>query len=118
MALDITNGDLTMTNGKFDQVTGLALVGLRVKDRLFTFRNEWFLDLEFGVPYLESILGQKPSNLSGIAAILKAEIRKSLKGEASLTAFQIVLDSATRELKGSYIIVGAGEVQLSEQFII
>jgi len=119
MALAIdSNNDLTLTDGQFDSVTGLEALGQRVRDRLFTMRNEWFLDTEFGVPYLESILGQKPRSLVGISAILKTEIRLTLGTDATLSAFQVAFDSTTRELSVAFLIVDAAGAELAENFIL
>lgn len=118
LSIDPATKDLVISAGKFVEVSGLENVAHRVRDRLFTFKGEWFLDLEFGPPYLESILGQSAPNLTGIAAILKSEIRKSLEGEANLTAFQIKFTSSTRKLEGSLVLTDAEGEQIQDQFIL
>lgn len=119
MALAISgSNDISLTNGQFDEVVDLTHLGQRVKDRLFTFRGEWFLDLQFGVPYLDEILGSSPPNLTVVASILKAEIRKSLEGEAVLTAFQVTFEGATREMKAAFVLANSEGEELSDQFII
>jgi len=117
LKIDELTNDIKLTNGKFEEVSGLAFVGQRVKDHLFTFTNEWFLDLFFGVPYLTDILGQKNANFAAIGAFLKSAIREAAGDEATLTAFQLTHDTATRELKASFLLVdSAGEV--TEQSLI
>lgn len=107
---DLTN-DIKLTNGAFEETSGLEFVGQRVKDHLFTFRGEWFLNLEFGVPYLDDILGQKTANLASIGAILKSAIREAAEGEAIIPSFQLTHDTATREMKAAFILQNsAGEV--------
>ena len=118
LAIDPGTKDLVLESGQFVQVSGLTHVGFRVRDRLFTFKNEWFLDLSFGVPYLTDILGKKGLNLAAINAIFKAEIRKSLEDEANLTAAQLLFDSSTRELKGSFILTNADEEPFQDQFLL
>lgn len=108
LKFDEATGDIKLTSGKFEEVTGLAFLGQRVKDTLNTFTDEWFLDTEFGVPYLESILGQKTQNLATIAAILKSKIREAAGSEAILTSFQLTHDTATREMKASFLLKDSG----------
>ena len=107
LKIDELTTDIKLTNGKFEEVSGIQFVGQRVKDALFTFQGEWFLDTEFGVPYLESILGQKTQNLAVVGAILKSEIRSVIEGDAVLTSFQLTHDTSTREMKVSFIIKDA-----------
>lgn len=105
LKIDEATTDIKLTDGKFEEVSGLQAVGQRVKDTLFTFTGEWFLDTEFGVPYLEKILGQKTQNLSVVGAILKSKIREAAGADATLTAFQLTHDTTSREMKASFIIV-------------
>ena len=118
ISIDPATKDLLLADGQFTQVTGVNHAGERVRDRLYTFRNEWFLDKDYGVPYLEKILGEKRPNLTAITQILKKEIRKSLGDDARLTAFQIKFDSATREMEGSLILTDAEGEVFQDQFIM
>lgn len=44
-----------------------------VRTRLMSWTEEWFLNLEYGMPYRESILVKAP-NLSIVGAIIKSEV--------------------------------------------
>ncbi len=120
MALNIdpVTKDLVISAGTFEEVSGLTFVGQRIRDRIFTFRNEWFLGLDFGVPYLEQILGQPKPNLVVIGAIFKREMRKSLAGEAVLTSLDVKFDSGTRVLTVSSLITDPAGVEDRQDFIL
>ncbi len=116
--IDTITHDLTITAGSFDTVSDLTAVAQRIRDRLYTFTLEWFLDQSFGVPYLDQILGQANPNVATIAAILKREARKSLAGEAVLTALLVKFESDTRELKVSMLITAPDGAEISDNFIL
>lgn len=108
LKIEPTTNDLVFENGTFAEVSGVEGTGQRVRQRCQTIRGEWFLDLLFGIPYLdEKFLGAKDPNMATIEALFKAEIRKSLQGEANLTALRAVLETATRKLKVAFLIVNA-----------
>lgn len=66
--------DLKMSRtGDLLLVDGAARVAQQVKVTLLTFLGEWFLDTDFGVPYIESILVKNPK-MAAINAILRARI--------------------------------------------
>lgn len=63
--LDLTAQDLQIVQGA-DRVRQNILIKLRL------WSGEWFLDTEFGTPYLEDILGKRISLGGAIAAIRAA----------------------------------------------
>jgi len=48
-------------------------VAQRLLIRLRTFRNEWFINTEYGVPYWQEILGKKPGK-ARVDAIFQEQI--------------------------------------------
>ena len=116
--IDETTKDMTIVAGQFTEASGLTAVSQRVRDRVFTFKDEWFLDLEFGVPFLTHILGQAKPNLVVIAAIFKREIRKSLGGEAVLTSLDVKFESATRKLTVSLLLTAPDGTESADNFIL
>lgn len=70
-------GDAVFINGPLTRqgVTGpfTENVAQRLRIRLLTFEEEWFLDTVYGIPYWQRILGRKPTK-SAIDQILQQEI--------------------------------------------
>lgn len=66
----------------------------RVTTRLYLLRNEWFLDLSAGVPYLQQI-AVKPANRPLAASIIKQTIMAT-PGISSIEEFEFLFNSATR----------------------
>lgn len=87
--LELTNGDLVLTE-KSDAIRQ------HVRQRLWTFFAEWFLDTSVGVPYYQVILVKNPS-LANVEGVLQQEILAT-PGITELLAFELDYDSATREL--------------------
>lgn len=55
-------------------VSGVAAVRQALQIRLGFFRNEWFLDLDAGLPYYQQILIKHPKGTVAVDALFKAEI--------------------------------------------
>lgn len=72
-------------------------VAQRLRIRLLTFREEWFLDQTYGVPYYQEILGRKPGK-SKVDQIFQEQIllEAGVKEITSFTStFQNRVYSAT-----------------------
>lgn len=93
------DNDLVIEKGDLVLVSGAKETGQRVRDRLLTFRNEWFLDLDYGPNYLRDVMIKNP-RLNIVAAILKQEILKSAPN-AEFTTFDASINSS-RELSINY----------------
>jgi hypothetical protein len=70
-------GDLTFVNGPLPRYATTQelteVVGQRLYIRLRTFREEWFINTEYGVPYWQRILGRKISK-SAVDLIFQEQI--------------------------------------------
>lgn len=100
--------DLVIENGDLATVSGADEVAQRIRDRLLTFRGEWFLDLEFGPSYREDIL-KKGVTLETVSAILKTEILEVVTGD--FEDFQTRLNSE-RRLEISYTLnIEEGQIE-------
>lgn len=55
---DLLTGDLIVTTD-IQFSTGLEAVAQGIRQRLLLFAEEWFLNLEVGVPWFQEILGRK-----------------------------------------------------------
>lgn len=89
------DNDIMIVNGDIAVVDEPDATGQRIKDRLRTFKGEWFLDRSFGPPYREQILVKNP-RLEIIGAIIRSEIAKSASG--TFVSFEASLNSTTRQL--------------------
>lgn len=83
-------------------VDGAARVAQQVKVTLLTFLGEWFLDTDFGVPYIESILVKNPK-MAAINAILRARII-DVPGVNRILTLTPTFDRPARALRVSFEI--------------
>ena len=67
-----------------------------LEQKLRTFRGEWFLNVNIGIPYFDEILVKRP-NPTIIEALLTDEILAT-PGILEILEFELDLDKATREL--------------------
>lgn len=112
--LEFTN-DLTLNKGDLVLLQHNDAQGQAIRDRLATFKGEWFLDLQFGPDYRNDILVKNP-RLDLVSSILKDEILKSIEGTGTFTEFDVTLDS-DRKMTISYT-VNTTDAVLSDTIII
>jgi hypothetical protein len=91
--LDVSAIDLSMVEGK-DAVRQQLLIKLRL------WKGEWFLDTEFGTPYLQRILG-KQLTLSGAIAAIKTAITE-VSGVTAIASFSHTFNNQTRSLSVTF----------------
>ena len=88
-------GDLTWKNGPltpdYTTQSRVDVVAQRLHIRLLTFREEWFLDTSYGVPYFQSILGHKIKK-SAVDLIFQREILAE-NGVKELTFFESTFEN-------------------------
>lgn len=97
LLIDNVTDDISLTNGDLSLVSGPDELAQRVKDKLLTFVNEWFLDTSYGLDYREQILGGKVS-LAVVSAVLRNAINDTIGDEGELTDLNVYLSGATRVL--------------------
>lgn len=88
--LDTSSLDLKLVD-KAEQVRQQLLIKLKL------WRGEWFLDTEFGTPYLQQILG-KQLTLSGALAALRKSILE-VEGVRQILFFSYKFNNSTRKLE-------------------
>lgn len=88
------DGDWTFGRGRASYAATGESVAQRVRTRLQSFRGDWFLDLDHGLPWFEHMA--KPANLDLLEADLKRCILET-PGVATLTAFSMNLDRDPRK---------------------
>lgn len=93
------NWDMTFGQGRANIATGPESVAQRVRQRLLLLQNEWFLDVEDGVPYLQEIM-VKPANLPRVEYIIKRRILET-EGVTEIREFSMSLDRDKRGLSVS-----------------
>ncbi len=71
--------DMVIKDGDIAVVQHNDSIGQAIRDRLATFKREWFLDLDFGPDYRADILIKNP-NINVVSAIIKEEILKTVDG--------------------------------------
>lgn len=88
-------GDLTWKNGPltpdYTTQSRVDIVAQRLRIRLLTFREEWFLDTGYGIPYFQRILGHKIKK-SAVDLIFQREILAE-NGVKELTFFESTFEN-------------------------
>lgn len=69
IALDPTTGDLAMNGLDLFVIQGADSVRQQLDLKLSLWTGDWFLDTEFGTPYLESVLGKRVTLNAAVAAL-------------------------------------------------
>lgn len=95
LALDAASHDLVLdAAGALALVTDAEAVGQHAKQRLMTYRGEWFLDTSAGLPWVQSIL-VRPFDAAVAASYVKSETLGT-PGVTGILAFDATVDAATR----------------------
>ena len=120
IALSLSSGDAIFTNGP--AVIGSSVIseaGANVAQRLYimlrTFAGEWYLNTEHGIPYFQSILGQK-TTAQAIDLIFQQKIlaetgvQEILEFSSSLSSSRIY--SMSFKVKASGLIIELTDIQV------
>ena len=95
LALDAASHDLVLdAAGSLALVTDAEAVGQHAKQRLMTYRGEWFLDTSAGLPWVQSIL-VRPFDAAVAASYVKSETLGTT-GVDSILAYDATVDADTR----------------------
>jgi hypothetical protein len=81
-------------------IEGADRVAQQIKITLLAFLGEWFLDVNFGVPYLEEILIKNP-RLTTVESILRSKIM-AVPDVLRITFFSMDFDRQKRDLRVEY----------------
>ncbi len=90
------NHDMTFGHGIADMAVQAEACAQNVKTRLLLLQQEWFLDTDAGVPWLQDIM-VKPANL----LVAQAEIKRCIlqtDGVQAIERFDLLFDSQTRKM--------------------
>ena len=101
IALD-TNHDLLVTGIDLVLVDDAEQVRQQLLIKLKLWQGEWFLDTEFGTPYLQQILGKQLTMSGAIVALRKSILE--VQGVTQITSFDYQFDRATRTIKIQFTV--------------
>ena len=112
--LDPTTHDLAVVDGNL-RLTGPIdeEVAQRIKCNLLTFKGEWWLDPELGVPYYQSILG-KGVALGVVESLLRSQIFNT-QGVESLDSFSVYLNNSARTLQVRFSVTTSAGTTVTEE---
>jgi len=88
--------DMTFGHGLADYARDSEAIGQSIKSRLQFLLEEWFLDVNYGVPWLQKIM-VKPANIPLTEALIKKTILET-EGVINLTTFNLTFNSETRKV--------------------
>lgn len=74
----------------------------RISQVLKTIAGEWFLDLDYGLPYFEQILIKNP-NLPAVQDIFRRALL-SVRGVSSVDRINLTLDTTSRILRVDWVV--------------
>lgn len=96
------NGDYVFGNGQDDFLKNSPeAVAQAVKTRLLLWKEEWFLDVEEGTPYLQGVIGKHSEETRN--TVLRTRILNT-EGMRSILSFENIIDPETRKLSLSVSI--------------
>ena len=101
LALD-TNHDLMVTGIDLVLVDGAEQVRQQLLIKLKLWQGEWFLDTEFGTPYLQQILGKQLTMSGAIVALRKSILE--VQGVTQIMSFDYQFDRANRTIKVQFTV--------------
>lgn len=105
------NHDMTMGNGLAAYASGVEAIAQSCKTRLLMLKGEFFLDTEYGVPYLQEIM-VKPVNQPLTESIIKQTILDTV-GVELLESFSMTFDTETRLATiSANVITNAGQASI------
>lgn len=98
LALTLDGHDLRLSPGRdLVLIDGAQRIRQQIKVTLLTFLGEWFLDTDFGVPYLESVLVKAPPRAQ-LEAIFRARI-SDVPGVLGVRRLELRIDRPARILQ-------------------
>jgi hypothetical protein len=97
LAFDFKTGKFILAGGDLSLVADLEAIRQAVQVMCQTFVDEYFLDLDAGIPYFQNVLVKSP-NIAAIRQIFKTRI-EAVPGVVATTKLDLTFDRVTRSLK-------------------
>ena len=108
--------DLVFVNGACPTTSGRAdAAAQRLYIRLRSFKGEWFLNEEHGVPWLEEVLGKKVRK-STVDMIIQSTIL-DVVGVKKLIKFESTFNNKTREYECRFVVM-SDDGNFTEEIVI
>jgi hypothetical protein len=101
LALNTETHDLLITGLDLSVIKGADRVRQNILIKLKLWTGEWFLDNEFGTPYIDNVLGKQVS-LAGAVAALKKSILE-VNDVSRLDSFKYSFDRQARALAVDFV---------------
>lgn len=96
LLLDDDNDLVVTTDLQFSR--GIAAVAQSCRIAMQLFQDEWFLDMDAGLPYWQSILAQKPTVAVAAARIFIARELRLIEGVLDILKLNVSYVGAERKL--------------------
>lgn len=96
LLLDANNDLVITTDLQFS--TGVTAVAQSCRIALQMFKGEWFLNLDAGIPYWQSLLGKKSEAAIKVAQVEFAAALRAVAGVAKVLKCDVNFDGPTRKM--------------------
>ena len=108
LLLDTVTHDMVFTNGGTSVTSQLTeIVAQRLKIKLLTFKGEWILNTEFGIPYFTDVFG-KVSSKTYVDAIFQKAIIET-EGVTKITSFYSEVSNSRHYVVTFSVSTSSGE---------
>lgn len=113
-----TTGDLDLTTGDIQLISGSEEIAQHLRIRLKFFIGEWFLDTRLGIPYIQKVFRKNPN--SNVVRDLIQRAALSTPGVLEIQTLTFDFDSANRRLAVDLraLITGDEVLDFSEELIL
>ena len=98
----LDDNGVVLRNGDWAFAIDREGIQQRIGQTLRTIAGEWFLDLDYGLPYFEQILVKNP-NLPSVQDIFRRALL-SVKGVSSVERLTLSLDTPNRILRVDWVV--------------
>ena len=99
----LDDNGVVLRNGDWAFAVDREGIQQRISQVLKTIAGEWFLDLDYGLPYFEQILIKNP-NLPSVQDLFRRALL-SVKGVSSVERLTLSLDTTSRTLTVSWVVL-------------
>lgn len=99
----LDDNGVVLRNGDWAFAVDREGIQQRISQVLKTITEEWFLDLDYGLPYFEQILIKNP-NLPSVQDLFRRAIL-SVRGVSSVERLNLSLDTTSRTLTVSWVVL-------------